>query len=186
MWDTISRDLRRIGANIVLVVFPFTNRDQQSAALRNWDLWGPMVRPCRHARAASGLPEGAQTGRLVALTARAGCWCQRTQAHSWQRQKERHLAVCSQLYEAAHHWLIAGLPLLQALKSASAHGCSTAVVAAASSLPRLLCGRSVTGTSVQAFTLTLAIVLSLGQEDPGATFSVRPPPPADGARRGAG
>ena len=45
VWDTILRDLKRIGANVVLVVFPFTNRDQQSAALRNWDLWGPMVRP---------------------------------------------------------------------------------------------------------------------------------------------
>ena len=43
VWDTILRDLKRIGANVVLVVFPFTNRDQQSAALRNWDLWGPMV-----------------------------------------------------------------------------------------------------------------------------------------------
>ena len=42
--DTIKRDLHRIGGNLVLVVFPFKNRDQQSAALRNWDLWGPMVR----------------------------------------------------------------------------------------------------------------------------------------------
>ena len=39
----IKRDLHRIGGNLVLVVFPFKNRDQQSAALRNWDLWGPMV-----------------------------------------------------------------------------------------------------------------------------------------------
>ncbi len=39
----IKRDLHRIGGNLILVVFPFKNRDQQSAALRNWDLWGPMV-----------------------------------------------------------------------------------------------------------------------------------------------
>ena len=39
----IKRDLHRIGGNLVLVVFPFKNRDQQSAALRNWDLWGPMA-----------------------------------------------------------------------------------------------------------------------------------------------
>ena len=51
MWTTIERDLKRIGANVVLVVFPFANRDQQSAALRNWDLWGPMVRClCRRKR----------------------------------------------------------------------------------------------------------------------------------------
>ena len=45
VWATVKRDLNRIGANLVLVVFPFSNRDQQSAALRNWDLWGPMVCP---------------------------------------------------------------------------------------------------------------------------------------------
>ncbi len=44
IWDTVKRDLQRIGGNLILVVFPFKNRDQQSAALRNWDLWGPMVR----------------------------------------------------------------------------------------------------------------------------------------------
>jgi len=45
VWATVKRDLARIGDNLVLVVFPFKSRDQQSAALRNWDLWGPMVRP---------------------------------------------------------------------------------------------------------------------------------------------
>ena len=43
VWHTIKRDLIRIYGNLILVVFPFKNRDQQSAALRNWDLWGPMV-----------------------------------------------------------------------------------------------------------------------------------------------
>lgn len=43
VWETVKRDLHRIGANLVLVAFPFKSRDQQSAALRNWDLWGPMV-----------------------------------------------------------------------------------------------------------------------------------------------
>lgn len=41
--ETIRRDLRRIGKNLVMVVFPFQDRTHQSAALRNWDLWGPMV-----------------------------------------------------------------------------------------------------------------------------------------------
>ena len=44
LWQTVMRDVKRIWANLVLVVFPFKNRDQQSSALRNWDLWGPMVR----------------------------------------------------------------------------------------------------------------------------------------------
>ena len=49
VWATVKRDLKRRGANLVLVVFPFSNRDQQSAALRNWDLWGPMVsKMCLH------------------------------------------------------------------------------------------------------------------------------------------
>ncbi|KAK9832638.1 hypothetical protein WJX81_006038 [Elliptochloris bilobata] len=43
VWATVKRDLKRIGDNLVLVVFPFRSRDQQSAALRNWDLWGPMA-----------------------------------------------------------------------------------------------------------------------------------------------
>ena len=44
--ETIKRDLRRISQNLVLVVFPFNSgREEQQAALRNWDLWGPMVRP---------------------------------------------------------------------------------------------------------------------------------------------
>ena len=46
IWHRVKRDLKRIGANLVLVVFPFSSRDQQSAALRNWDLWGPMVCHC--------------------------------------------------------------------------------------------------------------------------------------------
>lgn len=43
LWQTIMRDVKRIWANLILVVFPLKNRDQQSSALRNWDLWGPMV-----------------------------------------------------------------------------------------------------------------------------------------------
>jgi len=41
--DTIRRDLIRIYKNLVMVVFPIEDRSQQSAALRNWDLWGPMI-----------------------------------------------------------------------------------------------------------------------------------------------
>ena len=47
VWDTVKRDLKRIWKNLVMVVFPFKDRSQQSAALRNWDLWGPMVRAGR-------------------------------------------------------------------------------------------------------------------------------------------
>jgi hypothetical protein len=36
IWDTMKRDLVRIGRNLVMVVFPFKDRSQQSAALRNW------------------------------------------------------------------------------------------------------------------------------------------------------
>lgn len=44
LWDTIARDVKRIYLNLKLVVFPFGgDREQQSHALRNWDLWGPMT-----------------------------------------------------------------------------------------------------------------------------------------------
>ena len=43
IWETVKRDVIRIYRNLVMVVFPFKDRSQQSAALRNWDLWGPMV-----------------------------------------------------------------------------------------------------------------------------------------------
>lgn len=43
VWQTAKRDLLRIYKNLVMVVFPFKDRSQQSAALRNWDLWGPMI-----------------------------------------------------------------------------------------------------------------------------------------------
>ncbi|KAK9818646.1 hypothetical protein WJX74_008394 [Apatococcus lobatus] len=43
VWETILRDVKRIYGNLKLVVFPFGSRDQQTTALRNWDLWGPMT-----------------------------------------------------------------------------------------------------------------------------------------------
>ncbi len=46
--DTIARDLKQVYLNLKLVVFPFgSDREQQAQALRNWDLWGPMVLPIR-------------------------------------------------------------------------------------------------------------------------------------------
>lgn len=39
----MKRDLIRVYRNLIMVVFPFADRSQQTAALRNWDLWGPMV-----------------------------------------------------------------------------------------------------------------------------------------------
>jgi hypothetical protein len=45
VWRTIWRDVTAIGRNLRSVLIPinwkFANRDQ---ALRNWDLWGPLVR----------------------------------------------------------------------------------------------------------------------------------------------
>jgi len=43
IWETIKRDLIRIYRNLIMVVFPFKDRSQQSTALKNWDLWGPMI-----------------------------------------------------------------------------------------------------------------------------------------------
>lgn len=41
--DTIKRDVIRIYKNLVMVVFPIEDRRQQHNALKNWDLWGPML-----------------------------------------------------------------------------------------------------------------------------------------------
>jgi hypothetical protein len=45
VFKTIGRDVMTIGRNLRSVLIPinwkFSNRDQ---ALRNWDLWGPLVR----------------------------------------------------------------------------------------------------------------------------------------------
>jgi hypothetical protein len=44
VWDTIRRDVVTIGRNLKAVLVPvhgeFSGRE---AALRNWDLWGPLV-----------------------------------------------------------------------------------------------------------------------------------------------
>lgn len=41
--ETIKRDVVRIYKNLVMVVFPTEDRRQQQNALKNWDLWGPML-----------------------------------------------------------------------------------------------------------------------------------------------
>lgn len=54
--DTISRDLKQVYLNLKLVVFPFgSDRDDQTQALRNWDLWGPMVTDRRIASTGSNV-----------------------------------------------------------------------------------------------------------------------------------
>lgn len=40
VWTTIQRDLKSIGQKLVVVVCPFLTNDQ---ALRDWDLWGPLL-----------------------------------------------------------------------------------------------------------------------------------------------
>ena len=64
--ETVTRDLKRIYKNLVMVVFPFKDRSQQSAALRNWDLWGPMVRS-RAAAAARRRRAAGEDPRLPAV-----------------------------------------------------------------------------------------------------------------------
>ena len=71
MRETIKRDLRRISQNLVLVVFPFNSgREEQQAALRNWDLWGPMVRA---RRVAVNTAAEHTVARSAAHHARAAC-----------------------------------------------------------------------------------------------------------------
>ena len=44
MTATIARDARRIASNLLLVALPADrDRGSQAAALKNWDLWGPMA-----------------------------------------------------------------------------------------------------------------------------------------------
>lgn len=54
-----------------MVVFPFKDRSQQSAALRNWDLWGPMIFTLG---LATTLSLGAQT---ASKTFSVGAWVAR-------------------------------------------------------------------------------------------------------------
>ena len=42
VWETVKRDVGRIGSNLKLVVFPNPNREDPGKALRDWDLWGPF------------------------------------------------------------------------------------------------------------------------------------------------
>lgn len=42
VWETIKRDLVRVGHNLRNVVFPNPYREDPGKALRDWDLWGPF------------------------------------------------------------------------------------------------------------------------------------------------
>lgn len=42
--ETIKRDIGRIGKNLRIVLFPFNVGTDRTKSLRNWDLWGPLVR----------------------------------------------------------------------------------------------------------------------------------------------
>lgn len=97
IWHTIRRDLNRIWKNLVLVVFPFKDRSQQSAALRNWDLWGPMVGDAVSAASAV-------CGAVHAAPTWLGCSCialQRPARHravndvaAWAQDEELLAAWC--------------------------------------------------------------------------------------------
>lgn len=44
LWSTIKRDIITIGRNLRSVLIPVKGQfSQQDAALRNWDLWGPLI-----------------------------------------------------------------------------------------------------------------------------------------------
>lgn len=43
--QTMYRDIKRIGKNLRIVLFPFVVGTEQNRSLRNWDLWGPLVGP---------------------------------------------------------------------------------------------------------------------------------------------
>lgn len=82
MSATILRDVRRVGANLLLVALPgLTGRSaspddratSQAAALRNWDLWGPMTFALALALALSaGSPKPASVFSLVFGVCAAG------------------------------------------------------------------------------------------------------------------
>jgi hypothetical protein len=42
VWDTIKRDLVMIGTKLTYVMFPRKVIAERAAALRDWDLWGPL------------------------------------------------------------------------------------------------------------------------------------------------
>ena len=74
--DTIKRDLLRIAKNLWMVVLPIQDRSTQSVALRNWDLWGPMVRPRPPSRHGPARPSRRVDGRgSMPGPARARRWC---------------------------------------------------------------------------------------------------------------
>lgn len=44
VWQTVKRDIVTIGRNLRFVLIPIKGKfSQQGSALRNWDLWGPLV-----------------------------------------------------------------------------------------------------------------------------------------------
>jgi hypothetical protein len=92
VFKTIWRDVMTIGRNLRSVLIPinwkFSNRDQ---ALRNWDLWGPLVRvlcktacckPWRHSRAwpmlgMMGMPLAGASQIFMLLLASVLSWGER-------------------------------------------------------------------------------------------------------------
>jgi hypothetical protein len=84
VWDTIKRDVVTIGRNLKSVLIPvqgeFVGRE---AALRNWDLWGPLVSStqetaacCRHSP--HSLARAAQLVAVLPVIDDAGYQCRPT------------------------------------------------------------------------------------------------------------
>lgn len=85
VWQTLKRDVLTIGRNLRSVLIPVNwDFNNHTAALHNWDLWGPLV-----GFAASGLMIGLAAvcwvcvqskrcllwlGRATAAAGLAGCW----------------------------------------------------------------------------------------------------------------
>lgn len=43
VWETLKRDLVRVGRNLKQVLLPAAAQDETHQTLRDWDLWGPLV-----------------------------------------------------------------------------------------------------------------------------------------------
>lgn len=156
--DTIARDMKQIFLNLRLVVFPFgSDREQQAQALRNWDLWGPMVSaPASSSQTCTGharlsVKQQAQGLHSVILQCNA------------ERRKRAMLKVWPQLQ-------LSGLSLrLRPVKRASS--CLRMQTPLLFTRTRLEV--DVSAAALQLFTLVLASCLSIGYNPPSAVFSVR-------------
>jgi hypothetical protein len=113
VFKTIWRDVMAIGRNLRSVLIPinwkFNNRDQ---ALRNWDMWGPLVRAATKSLrpSAKQLPVCNPVLQIFMLLLAA------TLAHNEQKS--------SQVFAVGNSALLLWLPSLQLHAVPMPHACS--------------------------------------------------------------